>query len=349
MKGKHSTFNIQQPTAFGRWSSARAIIGCSMLNVECWMSFLCFSLCPEAFGSTNDTTNTDNFISPPPVVRETALGFYNAGTERLLAGKFDDAETLLESSLARQDERVQPAALFNLGHVRFAQGIEELKKSPPGTARRSQAAMQGGAAAIQKAEDALAGNDIQQMVDAYLAGRGTRKEMRAATVAVQRAMEQYGKTLVKWRRALGDFKSATELDPADTNASHNAEVVKQAIAKLVDRLREMQQVATNLGGKKSELDQLMKQLKGKIPAPDMPPGASGGEVDEEGDDDKPPSPESLTGLEESDKGGGGQEMSLKISPEQAGQLMNSLQPDGKQLPMAPGELGRPKDRSGRIW
>ncbi len=347
MKGKHSISNIQHPTSKVRWSSVRAIIGCSKLNVECWMLLL--SLCPTAFGSTNDAPDTDNFIPSPPVMHETARGFYNAGTEQLRAGKLSDAETLLESSLARQDEQVQPAALFNLGHVRFAQGTVELKKSSPGATQRSQAAMQDGATAIQKAEDALADNDMQQMVDAYLAGHGTRKEMRAAMRAVQRAMEQYGKTLVKWRRALDDFKSAAELNPADTNAPHNARIVEQAIAKLVDSLREMQQVATNLGGKKAELDRLMKELKGKIPAPNMPPGAAGGEEDEEGDDGKPPSPEALTGLEESDKGGGGQEMSLKISPEQAGQLMNSLQPEGKQLPMAPGESGRPTDHSGRIW
>jgi hypothetical protein len=347
MKGKHSTSNIQPRTPNGGASEGPSAIGCWKFSVGGSMLVFSFIVLSAALGATNDAPDASR--STPPEQSETARGFYNAGTEKLQAGKLNDAEALLESSLARQDERVQPAALFNLGHVRFAQGIEEFKKSPTGTTRRSQAAMQDSAAAIQKAEDALTGNDIQQMVDAYLAGRGTRQEVRAATKAVQRAMEQYGKTLVKWRRALNDFESSAELNPADTNASHNAEVIAQAIAKLVDSLREMQQVATRLGGKKSELDQLMKQLKGKIPAPDMPPGASGGEEDEEGDDGKPPSPESLTGLEESDKGGGGQEMSQKISPEQAGQLMNSLQPDGKQLPMAPGELGQPKDRSGRIW
>jgi hypothetical protein len=302
-----------------------------------------------AFGSTSDETNTDKFIVPPPMQNETARGFYNAGTEKLRAGKLDDAETLLESSLATQDERVQPAALFNLAHVRFAQGVAELKKSPPGTIRRSQSAMEEGAGAVQKATDALAGDDVQQMVNAYLVGRGARTEMREARKAVQRALEEHGKTLLKWQRSLNDFKSAAELNPADTNAVHNAGIVEQAIAKLVDSLRQLQQAAAMLGGKKSKLDKLMKQLKGKIPAPDMPPGAPGVGEEEDGDDGKLPSPESLTGLEESGKGGGGQELSLKISPEQAGQLMNSLQPDGKQLPMGQGESGTPKDRSGRIW
>lgn len=301
--------------------------------------------------STNFATSPEISISPPPVPRPTARGFYNAGTEKLLAGKWDDAETLLESSLARQDERVQPAALYNLGQTRFAQGIAELKKSPDGaaTVKHSVGAAVDGANAIQQATDALASNEVRQMVEAYLAGQGTRRELRAATKAVQQAMAPYGKTLVKWRRALDDFQSAAELNPADTNAAHNAEIVGHAIARLVDSLKEMQQIATQLGGKKSELDQLMKQLKGKIPAQDMPPGAPGGQDDDEGDDGKLPSPESLTGQKESDKGGGGQELGLKISPEQAGQIMNSLQPDGKQLPMSQGEPGTPKNRSGRTW
>jgi hypothetical protein len=303
-----------------------------------------------AFGSTNGATNADDLISPPAAVSETARGFYNAGTEKLRAGKLDDAEALLESSLAKQDKRVQPAALFNLGHVRFAQGIEELKSSPDSAAtiKRSVDATADGTGAIQKATDALVSDDVKQMVEVYLAGRGVRKEVRAATLAVQRAMEARGKTLAKWRRALGDFQSAAELNPADASAVHNAEVVEQAIAKLVDNIREEQQTAANLGAKKSELNELMKQLKGKIPAQDMPTGAAG-EENEDSDDGKQPTPESLSGQKESDQGSGAQDLGLKISPEEAGQLLNGLQPGGKQLPMGQGETGTPQNRSGRIW
>jgi hypothetical protein len=345
MKGKHPTSNIQHRTPKGGVGGQSSVNGF-------WMFLLSLSLCPAVFGSTNEAANADNFISPPPVVQATARGFYNAGTERLLAGKFDDAEMLLESSLARQDESVQAGALYNLGHVRFAQGVEELKKSPGGAAtiNRGMASAATGDDAIQKAVDALASNEVQQMVEAYLAGRGARREIRAATKAVKGAMEQYGKALVKWQRALNDFKSTAELNPADTNAAHNAEIVEQAIARLVDRLQEMQQLGAKLGGKKFELDKLLKQLRGKIPAPNVPPGAPGGEEeDEDGDDGKLPSPESLTGKQEGDRGGGGQEMSLRISAEQAGQLMNSLLPGAKQLPMGQGELGVPKNPSGRIW
>ena len=302
-----------------------------------------------ATGEINTVATADNFSSPPPVTIESARGFYNAGTEKLRAKKWDAAETLLESSLARQDERVQPAALFNLGHVRFAQGADELKKSPPGAAARSRSAAAAGDGAISQAATALAGNDLGRMVEAYLAGRGVHKEMREATKAIQRALEAHGKTLLKWRRARDDFNSAAELNPADTNAAHNAAVVGQAIAKLVDSMRELQQSGAQLGRKQADLKGLLQQLKGKIPAPNMPPGAAGGKDDEDGEDGKLPTPESLTGQEEADKSGGGQEMELKISAEQAGQLMNSIQPDGKQLPMGQGEPGEPKNRSGRNW
>jgi hypothetical protein len=37
---------------------------------------------------------------------------------------------MFESALAAQDERVQPPALYNLGHTRFGEDMELLKKGP---------------------------------------------------------------------------------------------------------------------------------------------------------------------------------------------------------------------------
>lgn len=346
MKRKHPTSKIQLRITNGRWPFVRPVIECSLF-------FFFIAIGHSVLGSTNAATNAANFISPPRVVPETARGFYNAGTEKLCAGKWNDAEPLLESSLAKQDERIQPVALFNLGHVRFAQGMEELKKSPSAAAsnRRTRAATEAGDGAIQKATEALAGNDIPQMVAAYFTGRGVRKELGAATVAVQRALEAHGKTLLKWQRSLSDFQGAAELNPADTNAIYNADLVAQAIAKLVDSMKQMQQSAAGLTGKKAELGELLKQLKGRIPAPNMPPGAAGddGEEEEPGKDGKEPAPESLAGLKENQGNGGGQEMDLKLSPENAGALLNSLQPDGKPLPIGQGEADKLKNYSGRIW
>lgn len=292
-----------------------------------------------------------------PVMFETARDYYNAGTQKFRAGKLSEAETLLLASVSKQDERAQPGALYNLGHVRFAQGGEELKKSPPGkaAAARSRDAATAGAGAIQQAEAALAGNDIQTMVDAYVAGRGARKEWRAATEAVRRALAAHGRTLLKWRRALSDFQGVMELHPADTNASHNAEVVAREIARLVDSLREMQNSAMKSGASPERLNELLKQLKGRIPAPNMPPGAAGGDEKDEGEDGKEPgkendgvSVESLKGLKES-LTEGGKEMEGAITSDEAARLLDGLQPDGKLLPMGQGEQGNPRDRARKTW
>jgi tetratricopeptide (TPR) repeat protein len=347
MKREEPKLNARCLALIDRLSNICASFRHCVLAWICRLFLVFTSICPTASGATNNPSHTE-IPSSPPAASENARELYNTGTKMLRAGKWNDAEMFLESSLATQDERIQPTALFNLGYVRFAQGSEELKKAPPAgvTSQRARDAAAAGDSAIQQATGALASNDLQQMIQAYIIGRGARKEMSAATKAVQSAMKAYGQTLSKWRRALSDFQSAAELNPADTNATHNAEVVAQEIAKLVDRMREMQMAAAGLGAKQDQLKALLKQLKGQIPAQNAPPGASGeGEEDEDGNG---PSPESLAGQKES-AGERGPDDGLSISPEAAEQIMNGIQPDGKQLPMGPGDAGKPKDRSGRIW
>ena len=86
----------------------------------------------------------------------------------------------------------------------------------------------------------------------------------------------------------------------------------------------------------------MKQLKGRIPAPDMPPGAAG---DDEEDEDQPLGPK--PGQEEG-PAKEGQEMAL--SPEQAGWLLEGYRLDSeRRLPMGGTNPGQPKDRSRPTW
>jgi len=320
---------------------------CQTRTFQSWVFFCYLTL---SFMSWGATPEADTVISPAPAPMPlTARGLYNAGSRQLQAGKLGDAEALLESSLDQQEDLVQPAALFNLGHVRFAQGAEALKKSPSGVAPQSRRVTEAGDEGIQKATEALASNDVAQMVAAYWTGRGARQEMRAATDAVRRAMEAHGKTLAKWRQSLNDFRSAAELRPLDTNAVRNAEIVAQAIARLVDSMREMQQSAAGLSGRQTELKGLLAQLKGRIPAPSSTPGAQG-EDGEDGEGGDQPLPESLSGLEERNGSGGGLE--LNLSPEKAGELLNTLQADGKPLPLGQdgkSEMGKPRDRSQRVW
>lgn len=294
---------------------------------------------------TGGTNAPAEKLAPKP---EVARDYFNAGTRALKAGKLREAEANLVIAVAENDAELQPRALYNLGHVRYAQGDEELKKAADGKQRtgRLQKATAQAAGVIQNANDALASNDVNRMVEAYQQGRGTRKELNAATKAVRAAMDVYGNVLLRWQRAAGDFKSAAELNPADTNATHNADVVNRRIAWLVDQIREMQQALSAAAQAKQQLGDAMSKLKGRMPAPDAPPGGGGpGEEEDDEGEDKPNGPQ--PGHEES-AGKTGEEM--KMSPEAAERMLNGMRRDGdRRLPMGQGEEGKPKDPNRPTW
>jgi tetratricopeptide (TPR) repeat protein len=282
--------------------------------------------------------------APEPVPPATPREFYNAGTRQLGVGKLREAEASLESVLATQKEPLLPPALYNLGLVRFGQGVEQLKKGPPAkaTLARGQSAAQQADAALRQANEALGGNDVDKMVAAYMRGRGAHKELKAATEAVRRAMQVLGAVLARWERASGDFKSAAELNSADADARHNSEVLDRCIAKLVDSLHEMQQCLNGMCDKGKQLGNALKGLKGRIPAPNMPPGAAG---DDEDDEDQPLGPK--PGQEEGPSKDGNE---MPLSPEQAGWLLDAYKLDSeRRLPMGQGPAADPKDRSRPTW
>ncbi|HWX21401.1 MAG TPA: hypothetical protein VN578_15985 [Candidatus Binatia bacterium] len=279
-------------------------------------------------------------LPPPSTPRE----FFNAGTQKLHEGKLREAEAFLESALASQNDGLQPPALYNLGHVRFHQGTDELKKGPKAgpTSDKGRAATRAATAAIQEADQALAGTDLEKMVASYMHGRGARKELKDALKQVKHAMETHGAALGKWQRASGDFKSTVEVNPNDIDAQHNAETVDQWIARLVDSLREMQQMAQAMGEKNRELGEKLKKLKGNIPAQDMPPGGAG---DDEEDEDKPFGPQ--PGQQEGPSKEGQQ---MLLSPEQAGWLLDAFKLDSeRRLPMGQKDTAEPKDRNRPTW
>ena len=250
----------------------------------------------------------------------------------------------METALASQNARLQPSALYNLGHVRFRLGIEELKKGPSAgaAAARGRETARTADEALRDANDALASEDVQKMVASYLRGRGTRRELKAAIRAVRSAMESQGAALSKWQRSSGDFKSTVELKGTDAEAQQNADTVDRYIAKLVDSLREMQQLAAAMSGKGNELKEKLNQLKGKIPAPDMPPGGAG---DDDEEDDMP------NGQKQDQKEGPGKQgEEMTLSPEQAGWLLNGFKLDSEhRLPMGQENTAEPRSKSGRTW
>ena len=206
------------------------------------LSMLCSPSCVVAAAATNTTVAARESAAPV-----TPREFFNAGTREFRAGRLREAEAFLESALATQNERLQTPALYNLGHVRFSQGVEELKKGPSAgaSAAMSRMAQEQGEATLRAADEALESNEVQKMVAAYLHGRGKRKELKAAREAVLQALQAHRATLAKWERSSGDFKSAVELDSAQPDARLNADIVDRRIAQLVDSLRQLQQ---NVGG-----------------------------------------------------------------------------------------------------
>jgi len=280
----------------------------------------------------------------PETAPLTPRDFFNAGTEKLQQGKLREAEAFLENAVASQSETLQPQALYNLGHVRFNQGVEELKKGPAAgpSAARGRAAAAAADDAIRAANEALATDDIQKMVAAYIRGRGVRKELKAAIKTVKEAMETHGTTLSKWQRSSGDFKSTVELNHLDADALQNADAVDRRIAKLIDSIRQLQQAAGAMGQKIPDLGDKLAQLKGKIPAPDMPPGAAG---DDDEDEDMPKGPE--PGQKENTSREGKE---MELSPEMAGWLLDSFKLDTeRRLPMGGKEPAEPKDRNRPTW
>ena len=316
-------------------------LGRSLLGVS-----LCLSLHPSAVNAAapNPSSPTNSVSNSESTAPSTPREFFNAGTEKLRAGKLREAEAFLESALSSQIARLQPPALYNLGWVRYGQGTEELKKTPPAaqTAGAARSIAQQSDDVIRQADLALKANEVDQLLAAYIRGRGQRKQLKAATEAVRRALDTHGVALRKWQRSWGDFKSAVELNASDSDSQHNADVMDRNIAKLIDSLRELQQAAAMLGDKSQQLGEKMKQMKGKIPASQMPPGAAGDDDDDE---------ENPFGPKPGDKEGpskDGEEM--KLSPEQAGWLLEGFKLDSeRRLPMGEGQPGQPRDRSKPTW
>jgi tetratricopeptide (TPR) repeat protein len=302
---------------------------------------LAFLLALECSAFADSATNTN----APMVEPVTAQGFYNAGTELLAAQKFTEAEQMFLSALAAQDESVQTPALYNLAHARFNEGLAALKKGPSAQSidARGGAADSEAGAAIQRGQVALAENDLSKLIIAYLDGRGARRDLADVEATVRQAIQTYGDTLHKWQRADDDFKSAAELNPANADAARNAQIVEQYIARLVDSLRRMQNLAAKLGAQHSKLNEVLKEIGGRIPKPNLPPGAPGDK-----DEDDGMQPESLRGMEEGATRMGSP--GVPLSRDEAAQILNGIPLDAaRRLMMNETKTGQSSQNSGLTW
>jgi hypothetical protein len=272
---------------------------------------------------------------------------YNDGTRKLKENKLSEAEACLQGAVSSQNAAVQPFALYNLGSTRFREGAEELKKGPqPGGANsKADFANEFASEAISAADKALAGDDLNELITAYMQGRGARKELKAATEAMKAALDSYNSVLAKWQRSLGDFKSARELAATDNDAQTNADLVDRHIAALVDQIRIMMQSMSGLGKQRTELGKRLAALKKRLP-PNSGQDMKGKGDDD--DDDDGPSKQPKAGEEEPGNKSG---TKMLLTPEEAAHLLDMLKLDtNRKLPLGMGDTGKPRDdRKGRDW
>jgi hypothetical protein len=270
---------------------------------------------------------------------------YNEGTKALGKGYLRESESWLLRAAGSQRESIQPPALYNLGHVRFQLGKELLKGETPRQPLLDNAlsATEEGSEAISNADRALKSDDLMTILEAYMNGRLSRKQMRLANEDVQRALDLYGAVLVRWRRSVGDFRSSDEL-VASIDARDNAKTVERHIEELLKHMEQLQKQKEALAGLRPELKKKLAELRKKIPDGMLQPGQ--GEPDEEDEEDTPPKPDS--GFQDRPGREGDQRA---ITPEIAQQILEALGLTGdRKLPLGGDEQqAKPRDRKGKDW
>lgn len=299
----------------------------------------------------------------------TARELYNAGLQKMRDGDLKEAESLLRNAASLGQETVVTPALYNLGHVRFSQGKETLK----GEGNRQQL-LDTGSAATALAEEVLRSKkpiaeqstDVQDIVEAYLEARAARKQLRASRDANTRGLDLLGTALGKWRRSVGDFRSAAELEPVDSDAPFNADVVERHIQELLKFKEQVEKQAAEVEKMREELKKMMGKLRSKIP-PEMMQEGDGEEEDEESEEEKGKNPKDKTGEKQEQRIGGEREISpemskwlkealkqrtMNITPDgqpAGGDPSNEPDPLGQPRPDGRGGQQQPKGKKGRDW
>ena len=279
-----------------------------------------------------------------------ARELYNEGVTRLAKGELRDAEMVLRKAAGADAEIVQPLALYNLGHVRFRQGEETMK----GEGNRQQL-IDSSAAAVNVAEEAirsgaraLEGDALQEIISAYMNARSAQKELRFSRDETSRTLGLIGSALERWRRSVGDFHSALELDAANADAKANAEFVERKIEELLKFKKQVEQQSEQVGEEREKVKDIKKKLRGKIPK-EMQRESD----DEENDEDEEENKDPQIGQKQQQRIGSDRE----VSPDMARWLKETM----KRRTMSLGtnqdgegfrpteEQRKPAQRKGRDW
>jgi len=284
------------------------------------------------------------------------IDLYNQGTAKLKQGNLHEAEAALNEAVPGGAEALQSPALYNLGIVRFRAGQEILKsaKGPDALQSPVGAGLQSAGATLRKADAALGRNDLEEMMSAYEQARVDNHHLKQLQKQLQNSLENYDKTLARWLRSWGDFKSAAELKPGYTNAQYNADIVDRNIRALQEQKKQMEAMQQALGKMKQGLKNRMGAMKMKLPGNSPGMGSPGGNGDDGDEDDngtggqngEEPSPKASGGDQDA-QGGSGDEQTL--TPEEAMRLLSSLHTDLTKKYSFGGEQKEPPKHPSRNW
>jgi tetratricopeptide (TPR) repeat protein len=223
------------------------------------------------------------FVATPALaIQPGARELYNEGVGKLGQGELREAEGALRRAAAANVDSVQPLALYNLGHVRFRQGEDTLK----GEGRREQLIDSSAAAcavaeeAIRNGGRALESEELKEIIAAYMDARAARKDLRFSRDETSRTLGLIGSALERWRRSVGDFHSALEMDASNGDAKANADFVERKIEELLKFKKQLEEQKDQVADEREKVKEMMKKMRGKIPK-DMQR-----ESDDEEDDDE---------------------------------------------------------------
>ncbi|MEO6740264.1 MAG: hypothetical protein ABIP20_08430 [Chthoniobacteraceae bacterium] len=287
--------------------------------------------------------------SPALAITQGARELYNEGVGKLGKGELRDAEMSLRKAAGSEVEAVQPLALYNLGHVRFRQGEETMK----GEGNRQQLLDSSTAAttvaeeAIRNAGRALESDELREIIAAYMDARAARKELRFSRDETSRTLGLIGSALERWRRSVGDFHSALELDPANSDAKTNADIVERKIEELLKFKKQVEEQSEKTAEEREKIKEAMKKMRGKIPEEMQR------QSDDEEDDDDEKGEEPKPGEKQQQRLGSDRE----VSPDMARWLKETM----KRRTMSLGtkqegegfkpteEQRKPQQKKGRDW
>ncbi len=292
---------------------------------------------------------------------------YNNGVKKFAEKDLREAEVAFRGAVASNHQTVQPAALYNLGHVRFLQGKETLK----GEGNRQQLLDTSSAAAalaeevIRRAAPIAEREDVQELINAYMEARAARRQLRVNRDENTRELDLLGSALARWRRSVNDFRSAVELSPDRKDAAFNADVVERHIDELLKYKKQLEEQQDQVGQQREKLKELMKKMRGKIPK-EMQRGSDEEEDDEEEEEEQQEEEKGQkeTAKQQQQRIGGEREIDpdmLRVLKEKMPQRTMSVgqegeregqregQQQGFRLDGKPGDPKDPKGRKGRDW